>query len=580
MRLTELFTNNRPINDAEKTQTYSVRDAIVNRQIKALAPGQTIQGEVLSRNGSDVQLKLLDGLLLNAKLDQNMNLDIGKILTFEVRNNGSALTLSPLFANMATDANVIKALDMAGIPVSESTVNMTKQMMDAGLSVDRNSLQQVFRELNTFSAADVSDIVDLHKLGMPVNEENINQMASYKGLTHQLVGGMNEVFDALPQTFQGMLLDGNIEGAFNLYQELLTLIQAELPAILTENAGVAGEMVQGNVLGAGVVLAEGAEGVVEDGIIPGANQTDATAQAQVASAAVAQESGNGVPEAGKAQLLATLSEELTETIMNSVDNSTQLERYTDILKGLTQMADGSLDVSKQLSLMKDIFAVASKEGNVAVLKELIGNDKLQNLVTKELQNSWMIKPGDVADENKIEELYQRLDRQLKGLTKALEVADQTNSIAYNAANNMRQNLDFLQQFNQMYAYVQLPLKLQQGNANGDLYVYTNKRNLAASDGQISALLHLDMEHLGPVDVYVAMQPDKVNTKFYVQDDEMLDFLEAHMDILTDRLKKRGYNCSMEMQVRQSDEGTKSGIRPFLEKEESTPLVQYAFDVRA
>ena len=71
---------------------------------------------------------------------------------------------------------------------------------------------------------------------------------------------------------------------------------------------------------------------------------------------------------------------------------------------------------------------------------------------------------------------------------------------------------------------------------GELFVYTNKKNLARKDGQVSALLHLDMEHLGPLDVYVALKDTKVSTKFYVQNDAILDYLEANMDVLTERLQ--------------------------------------------
>lgn len=46
-----------------------------------------------------------------------------------------------------------------------------------------------------------------------------------------------------------------------------------------------------------------------------------------------------------------------------------------------------------------------------------------------------------------------------------------------------------------------------------------------------------MEHLGPLDVYVAMQDVKVTTKFYVQNDAILDYLESNMDVLTQRLKR-------------------------------------------
>ena len=107
-------------------------------------------------------------------------------MTVALQNNGRALTLSPLFANVATDANVLKALDMASLPINNNTVSMTKLMMEAGLSIDKSSLQQVYREVNAFSGAEISDIVDLHRLGMEVKEGNVKQIAAYKNLTHQL----------------------------------------------------------------------------------------------------------------------------------------------------------------------------------------------------------------------------------------------------------------------------------------------------------------------------------------------------------------------------------------------------------
>ena len=154
--------------------------------------------------------------------------------------------------------------------------------------------------------------------------------------------------------------------------------------------------------------------------------------------------------------------------------------------------------------------------------------------------------------------------------------------AFRATASLSQNVDFLQQLNQMYSYVQLPLHLQQRDAHGDLYVYTNKKNLARKDGNVSALLHLDMENLGPVDVYVAMQNSKVSTKFYLRDDEMIDFMAAHMDILTERLRKRGYDCSYSMAVREektSGAATKGGLEPLLKQERGVMLSRYAFDVR-
>ena len=112
---------------------------------------------------------------------------------------------------------------------------------------------------------------------------------------------------------------------------------------------------------------------------------------------------------------------------------------------------------------------------------------------------------------------------------------------------------------------------------GDLYVYANKKGLTKEDS-VSAFLHLDMEHLGPVDVYVAMQNRKVNTHFYLQDDAMIDFIQAHIHLLNERLEQKGY----QMQTEVSQKDTPSGVTEEMRKdqEESVCINQYSFDVRA
>ena len=180
----------------------------------------------------------------------------------------------------------------------------------------------------------------------------------------------------------------------------------------------------------------------------------------------------------------------------------------------------------------------------------------------------------------MEELCQKLGKQLKGLSNLLEENGQRGSSAYQNVTNLSQNVDFLQQINQTYAYIQLPLQLRQGeHKTGELFVYTNKKNLARKDGQVSALLHLDMEHLGPLDVYVTLKNTKVSTKFYVQNDTILDYLEANMDVLTERLQKRGYDCKCETTLRTELQQTGQAMAPLLKTEGSVPVAQYAFDVR-
>ena len=61
---------------------------------------------------------------------------------------------------------------------------------------------------------------------------------------------------------------------------------------------------------------------------------------------------------------------------------------------------------------------------------------------------------------------------------------------------------------------------------------------------------------------------------------MLDFLNDHMDLLTARLQKRGYDCSFHMQVRDAAEEKNSGLKGLMAESHTKPIAQYAFDVRA
>ena len=541
MKLTGWFSQDK-IADNSRVQTpNNANTEQVNRQIRALVPGQTLRGEVVSREGNNAQIRLLQDVLVDAKVDADIRLELGQNITFQVKNNGQTLNLSPLFTNMATEGTVLKALDMASLPVNENTVAMTKQLMDAGLPIDKNTLQQIWHESNAFPDAEILDLVNLHKVELPVTEENITQMASYRNLTHQLTAGIAETGESLTNMLQGLVESGDIEQAATIYSEVLELLAFE---------DAAGETVTGQ---------QQTEGPLPE---PGVDVTVTPEEAEqmpVKPSATA-------PEAVPGQ--KTIIEEPTET---APDNGQTIKENPGAEK--TQEAP-------QLQNLQKLLKQGLETKDIPLLRSILHNSKVAELPAKLLADRWSIKPEDVESPEKVEELYQKLGKQLKGLSNLLEENGQRGSRAYQNVTNLSQNVDFLQQINQTYAYIQLPLHLRQGeHKTGELFVYTNKKNLARKDGQVSALLHLDMEHLGPLDVYVALKDTKVSTKFYVQNDAILDYLEANMDVLTERLQKRGYDCKCETTLRTELQQTAQAMAPLLKTEGSVPVAQYAFDVR-
>ena len=541
MKLTGWFSQDK-IADNSRVQTpNNANTEQVNRQIRALVPGQTLRGEVVSREGNNAQIRLLQDVLVDAKVDADIRLELGQNITFQVKNNGQTLNLSPLFTNMATEGTVLKALDMASLPVNENTVAMTKQLMDAGLPIDKNTLQQIWHESNAFPDAEILDLVNLHRVELPVTEENITQMASYRNLTHQLTAGIAETGESLTNMLQGLVESGDIEQAATIYSEVLKLLAFE---------DAAGETVTGQ---------QQTEGPLPE---PG---VDVTVTPEEAEQMPVQPSATA-PEAVPGQ--KTIIEEPTET---APDNGQTIKENPGAEK--TQEAP-------QLQNLQKLLKQGLETKDIPLLRSILHNSKVAELPEKLLADRWSIKPEDVESPERVEELYQKLGKQLKGLSNLLEENGQRGSSAYQNVTNLSQNVDFLQQINQTYAYIQLPLHLRQGeHKTGELFVYTNKKNLAKKDGQVSALLHLDMEHLGPLDVYVALKDTKVSTKFYVQNDAILDYLEANMDVLTERLQKRGYDCKCETTLRTELQQTAQAMTPLLKTEGSVPVAQYAFDVR-
>ena len=120
MKLSQLFSGEIHTENVNKpTQQAPVQNAQATRQqVSAFKPGQTISGEIISKNGGEVQIKLSDDMILNARVDQDINLEVGKSMIFEVKGNGNTLTLRPLYTNVSACVNVLKALYMAGIPVN------------------------------------------------------------------------------------------------------------------------------------------------------------------------------------------------------------------------------------------------------------------------------------------------------------------------------------------------------------------------------------------------------------------------------------------------------------------------------
>ncbi|MBR6485444.1 MAG: flagellar hook-length control protein FliK [Lachnospiraceae bacterium] len=585
-----------------------------------IAPGQVLGGEVIDVKNGEVTLRLDNNATLTASLDQNMEVSVGQKLMFQVTSNGEQTTLHPLYANLSNNNMANDALSEAGLKSTAANLAMISNMFDEGMSVNKQALQAMARVVDANPTTDPATIVQLTKLGLQVNELNIEQYENYKNFEHHIINvaeglstGLSDLLGTVTESAVG--IDGTVtmvnntdqtaiitadttqavlnENQLQLSNDILSLVSSgdkDWNAILNnpQVSGIAVQSIEVASNGPQVVVQEVPQAVpveVEDVWAVSLNPDSEAAPEMNTSVNMGESTVN--QDAGAALSQGTASDGSGQLMQNLMDDLSKLGMPAEELNNI---ANGTMSVNDLVDFVKTLInnnMSGSKltDSQMETLTKLLNNQDFKQLVGNQLMKQMLLNPADVSKDGAVEELYKRLSEQSTRAIEILKDAGQTGSEVMKSAQNINDNVNFMNQLNHMMAYVQLPVRMTQENAHGELYVYTKKKNLANKDGNVSAFLHLDMDNLGPMDVYVAMQRNKVNTNFYLADESVLDLIESNISILDARLLKKGYNMNTTVTMKNPDEPRKTVVGEML-KEKSNGVVggpiasKLSFDVRA
>lgn len=535
---------------------------------EAFATGTALSGKVVKIDGNQVQIALGTNQAIYATIGDGQAFTVGQELLFAVRSlMNNQISISPLLSNTSGSQMAADALQNANVLMTNETLEMVDSMMKNGMGIDKENVQTMNRLINNFPTYPVSDIVSLKTMGLQVTEENLQQFHNYMNYEHQITTAMSDIFDMLPETFHAMIKEGNDSAAMQLYGDLVNSLGGDgAESIWGLNAdgtvaisGNASENVTGNT--APVLGENGIANTVENAAVnaDGISETigtEATSVEDSSKAANSAVTANGATDADKAVILKQLGFDETQT---------------------QQALKQNISDKELLSLIKQ--AVISEKGGISHdARGLFGTKAFQNLINRAMEEAFLLDPKQVGEADSVKDLYTKLRMQVEKLAET--VPKEQGSTLAKSVENLKNNIDFINQINHLYSYVQLPLKMSGGKNNGDLYVYTNRKSLATKDGNVTALLHLDMEHLGPVDVHVSMnEANQVQTNFYLKDEEMLDFVYENIGMLTKRLEERGYLLKAVMHVKGENE--KTPLQELLPDQKEVDMIgQYSFDARA
>lgn len=580
--------------------------------LEELSSGSVFEGTVSSVKNGKVTLALSDGQTITARLSGKVPLSQGTPMFFQVKSNdGATIEIKP-YTGAGSGGNPIltNALTEGTVPVTERNLAMVDAMMKEQMPIDKQSLLNMARIANMNPGVDITTVVNMTKLGIPVSPEMAAQFENYMTDEHAILQEMDQAMNELADLAGSSDLTPN--QAVQMNHKILSILLPEQTAtgapVNTEGQIETGGQTtaEGQIVTGGQITAEGqttSEGqILTDGRLGAEEQIVNGEQTTTAGQAVREGTGSqAIGEVLSEQQFSSLGRllqnipslvESTKLFPEAMEQDIFIDTLEDesvaqnlmIEDAAWKAADGKTALDKNLTVsdfLRTVSQLLSENNGMASqsIQKLFGSDAYKSLLRNVMEQQWLIQPEALKQEKKISQLYEKLEQQMRQVEDALKEAGVTKTRFPETAAEVRGNIEFMNQLNQAYTYVQVPLKMSGQNANGELYVYTNKKNLRDPDAELSAFLHLDLEHLGSTDVSVKMQHRNVKTNFYMADDASYDLVEKYLPVLEQKLKDKGYQCTITMT---KEEKKVSFGDDFLRKDmpQTGTLHRYSFDVRA
>lgn len=546
--------------------------------LNEMSKGMIFEGTVSSVRGNQVKLALSNGQQILARLAGKFSFEQGQSVFFQVKNNdGGTIEIKPYTVDgEGANLTLMDALKAAGLSVDGINLSMVNKMMEEHMPIDKTSLNQMYQLVQDNKDINVTTLVELKRLGIEINQVNAAQFENYANDKQAITIAMDSLIDELPNALSAE--DLSMYKLVTQARDILNIVTEGLPeeAFISSEASDMSqyEAIMRDNKSAPVVkkhfnIAELFESLNS---VSGESQDIHTTQ-----------------KINNAPAIDTILLQENETKSNTIGfllSDKQIEELNGQVRMLLpNLQENNISLysedSSVVGILNDIKSMLENTpANADTLRHLFSGEAFKLMLKEALEQQWMIKPGDLEkNPKKLDGLYDKIEKQITNMEIILKTSGVVNPKAEALADNIRGNIEFMNQINEAYTYVQVPLKMNEKNASGQLYVYTNKKSMSNPDKELSAFLHLDLEHLGGTDVSIKMLHRKVTTNFYLDSDESYALVKQFLPVLEKRLQDKGYNCEVNV-----NSGSKqmNFVAGFLKKDlpPTGQVHRYSFDIRA
>ena len=514
---------------------------------------------------------------------------------------------------------VQKALEEAGLPKNERNSGIVRQMLDNQMSIDKDSLTRVVTQANMFREADISTLLLMNKNNMPVTHFTAAQLQAYinneQNLSEQIGDVINSLMEYLSEDAASGTLTANTAVLEMLTGNAEVASEANTAAAEVTATQVAAENIEAlaggqenvmNVLMTGqggseaVIAAAGqnASVVVQEEAVLNMLETSTVSNVINELGTDAEGSGanwmNGFGaddgelasdafseynmDNSRSNMTGTASNNTGEVPGQGVPLSQLLSEneINDLNNLQTRLFGKTLELNSETDSAEVLKNIYENINNLseAELKELFQSEPYRKMIGKALGEKFTLNADDIDSADSINDYYKET---FKILSKLSEMAGKESTLADKLSKPM-DNIKFMDTLNNVFPYIQLPLKLNEGETHGELYVFKKGRNKAEPGDSSSVLLHLDMDSLGSTDIHLELKAGFLKLRFYCADEAAKDVLSDHFSELETALNNKSFQVTSEFNVRTVE--TQHIVEALSGESGNMPEFKYNFDIRA
>lgn len=585
-----------------------------------LSEGQIVRGEITDLNNHQVTISLSNNESFTAAISDSSSLYIGQTATFRVTDISAGIISLERLAGKYSDgqmATILKALEEADLQKTERNIQIVRDLLEHQMPINKMMLQQMIQQAASYNNISTDTLVIMNKYNMPVNDNTVMQFENMRSGDNSLTDAIDNVSSELPDLLKTLADSAPANLVRQFGSSLINTVNSNIPGYLSTNYSADLSFLSGEEKNLLASFLQESSPDIADKIINGSlnlsdisetipdmnrqiNNSNSGAVTPDANVADNNMHTQSVQDSNSAlgavisklsaadEYMAYKNHEL-RSVMDSESREALLKDLEPLnlpKNIISSIKNGTATVEETFSSISETITAAptSLDNSIA---SLFSSDRFAMLFKHSINNIWTLTPETVArGSDAISEYYENMLDALKATTALISdnLSGQGSESVSKQTSSMQDNINFMEQLNSIFSYIQLPVKFKDQTIHSELYVYTKKDEVKHHPDRISVLLHLDMEHLGNIDVHIEKHNNQINTVFYCSDNDNAELFRNNISLLTDTLNEKGYLFSASI----TDRSKKTDIvKEFIETHSSdssqtgkSQITRYNFDIRA